>query len=163
MPRVNNNQAGELVRFMETFTTNNQTMFAEYKNGNYVVYSYGHHFPMFANIGGRWIGNGDKYSVTTSRHQNICRPSNVSEYVDTSTLKAMINGKTKEQSEQDVLKFASTVAKLGSLFHTEKEDQNNWKKRMLNTVDGVSFPDNWDSLSEDEKEKRLNKAIEIND
>ena len=91
------------------------------------------------------------------------RISNVSEYVDTSTLKAMINGKTKEQSEQDVLKFASTVAKLGSLFHTEKEDQNNWKKRMLNTVDGVSFPDDWDSLSEDEKEKRLNKAIEIND
>ena len=75
----------------------------------------------------------------------------------------MINGKTKEQSEQDVMKFASTVAKLGSLFHTEKEDQNNWKKRMLNTVDGVSFPDNWDSLSESEKEKRLNKAIEIND
>ena len=34
---------------------------------------------------------------------------------------------------------------------------------MLNTVDGVSFPDDWDSLSEDEKEKRLNKAIEIND
>ena len=163
MPRVSNNQAGEFVRFMETFTTNNQTIFAEYKNGNYVVYSYGHHFPMFAHIKGEWIGNEDKYSVTTSRHQNICRPSNVSKYVNTNTLKELINGKTEEQSEQDVLKFASNVARLGSLFHTEKEDQNNWKKRMLNTVDGLSFPDNWEALSEDEKEKRLNKAIEIND
>ncbi len=73
--------------------------------------------------------------------------------MDTSTLKEKKKSDTKEQSEQDVLKFASTVAKLVSLFHTEKEDQNNWKKRMLNTVDGVSFPDNWDSLSEEKRRK----------
>tara|TARA_R100001463_G_C3481018_1_gene216941 strand:- start:274 stop:717 length:444 start_codon:yes stop_codon:yes gene_type:complete len=43
----------------------------------YVVYSYGHHFPMYIydRQAGIWIGSRDKYSSSTSKHQSQCRPS----------------------------------------------------------------------------------------
>ena len=42
----------------------------------YVVYSYGHHFPVFvydadSNV---WVENCDKYSVTTSKHRSQLHP-----------------------------------------------------------------------------------------
>tara|TARA_R100001530_G_scaffold133603_1_gene107245 strand:+ start:7403 stop:7615 length:213 start_codon:yes stop_codon:yes gene_type:complete len=60
------------------------------------------------------------------------------------------------------LKMASTIASLGSMLggtKTKAEDIA-WKKRMLKTQKGLSFPDDFDSLPEDEQLKRLNKAIE---
>jgi len=53
----------------------------------------------------------------------------------------------------------SAIASLGDVFGKTKKEKNDWKKRMLSTQKGMSFPDNWDSLSEDEKEKRLDGAI----
>lgn len=59
----------------------------------YAVYSYGYHFPMYvydASIK-EWIGNSDKYSVTTSKHQSKCRPRDVKFWMTTDELKGMIN------------------------------------------------------------------------
>lgn len=62
----------------------------------------------------------------------------------------------------DILKSASVVAKMGDVFCDSKKDRNEWKKRMLlATGKPFHFPEDWDELSEDEKEKRLNKVIEI--
>jgi hypothetical protein len=43
----------------------------------YVVYSYGHHFPIYIFAGGQWFANKDKYSCTTSKHQGQARPYSV--------------------------------------------------------------------------------------
>lgn len=61
------------------------------------------------------------------------------------------------------LKLASTIASLGNILgvFNNKTDEIAWKKRMLKTQHGVSFPDDFDSLPEDEKLKRLNGAINI--
>jgi hypothetical protein len=55
------------------------------------------------------------------------------------------------------------VAKMGEIFCDNKEDKNNWKKRMLKAGlgEGVNLPEDFDRLPEDEKERRLNGAIEI--
>jgi len=64
-----------------TFATNEGGSFvydvlADRKN-LYIVYSYGYHFPMYIydRQAGIWIGNQDSYSVSTSRQQSQCRPS----------------------------------------------------------------------------------------
>jgi hypothetical protein len=57
------------------------------------------------------------------------------------------------------LEGASMVALFGDLLCDSQKDKNNWKKRMLNTVEGIEFPDDWDELPEDEKQERLDKAI----
>ncbi len=57
----------------------------------YAVYSYGHHFPMYAHIRGRWYANKDKYSCSTARHKSQCRPSaTITAEVDTDTLTQLI-------------------------------------------------------------------------
>jgi hypothetical protein len=54
------------------------------------------------------------------------------------------------------------LAKMGELLSDDKKEQNDWKKRMLDaglSGLGLDMPDNWDSLSEDDKERRLNSVI----
>lgn len=61
----------------------------------YVVYSYGTHFPMYIydKQMGQWLGNKDKYSQSTTRHQSQTRPSNVEVWLDTDDMKlAVRNG-----------------------------------------------------------------------
>lgn len=54
----------------------------------YAVFSYGAHFPMYVYDYEHhvWVGNSDKYSVTTSKHQSLANPGNVSNWVDTETM-----------------------------------------------------------------------------
>lgn len=63
-----------------------------------------------------------------------------------------------------VMKSTMMVASLGDLFCDNKKDKNDWKKRMLKAGlenRGLQFPEDWDKLSEEEKETRLNKSMEM--
>lgn len=56
----------------------------------YVVYSYGHHFPIYIFAGGQWFANEDKYSQSTSRHQSQARPYSVEmHWLNTSSMKRL--------------------------------------------------------------------------
>ena len=64
--------------------------------------------------------------------------------------------------EYNPLKGALMVSKFMELMKGDDIAQsNNQQKRIFDTVPGLSFPDNWDSLPEVEKNKRLNKIKEI--
>ena len=87
--RVSNKNARSLVVSRRDFTGSN--IFGETNGrGVYAVYSYGYHFPLYANINGQWYGNSDKYSVSTSRHYSQCNPLVPVIMVSTNELKAMI-------------------------------------------------------------------------
>jgi hypothetical protein len=60
-----------------------------------------------------------------------------------------------------ILQLASRVAMMGEFFGTTPKEKNDWKKRMIATVPGISFPDDFDQLPEDVKEQRLNEVIKI--
>ena len=96
------------------------------------------------------------WSVTTSKHINYV----ASEY-----------GLTKEEKKREEiapetdnsLKTIAMVAKMGEIFGANQKEKNDWKARMLKAgleSKGLIMPDDWNTLSEDEKEKRLNRAIE---
>ena len=64
--------------------------------------------------------------------------------------------------EYNPLKGALMVSKFMELMKGDDIAQsNNQQKRIFDTVPGLSFPDDWDSLPEVEKNKRLNKIKEI--
>jgi hypothetical protein len=80
--KVANKNARQYVDGLKEFEGSN--IFAEHtatlspsKKNLYVVYSYGYHFPMYIYDiqAGMWIGNEDSYSMSTSRQQSQCRPS----------------------------------------------------------------------------------------
>ena len=56
--------------------------------------------------------------------------------------------------------FIGNIAKLGNILCNDQKEKNDWKTRMLKAgLPGLSVPEDWNSLTEDEKEKRLNNVI----
>lgn len=59
---------------------------------------------------------------------------------------------------QSEFKTIGAIASLGELFGQTKKEKNDWKLRMIKAGlgnRGLEVPEDWDKLSEDEKEKRL--------
>lgn len=57
----------------------------------------------------------------------------------------------------------ATVAKMGEIFGKDQKEKNDWKTRMLKAGlenKGLQMPDDWNELSEDTKEIRLNAVIQ---
>lgn len=72
---------------------------------------------------------------------------------------AIVNGGERENS---ALKSVAFVAALGDVFGKSPKESNDWKARMLKAGLGglgLSMPDDWDTLNEEEKTRRLNGAI----
>jgi len=55
------------------------------------------------------------------------------------------------------------IAQMGEVLTSSKKESNDWKERMIKAGlgSGIDIPEDWDTLSEDEKESRLNKVIEF--
>ena len=56
------------------------------------------------------------------------------------------------------------IEQMGDILCEDKKDKNDWKLRMLKaglSDKGLSIPEDWETLSEDEKETRLNKVIAL--
>lgn len=76
----------------------------------------------------------------------------------------MVQQKKEKKSNDSFLKTVSVIASIGDIFCDNQKDKNDWKKRMLvaGIPEGVlHMPEDWDQLSEDEKQKRLDGAIAI--
>lgn len=76
--RTSNHKAHELVIAREPFKGSHT--FAEWNGrGQYVVFSYGRHFPLFVydSTTREWYQNSDKYSRTTSKHKVQLHPRGI--------------------------------------------------------------------------------------
>jgi len=73
------------------------------------------------------------------------------------------NGGEAEKKEfESSMRTISAVASMGELFGQTKKEKNDWKARMIKAGlgnRGLQMPEDWDELSEDEKERRLNNVI----
>jgi len=75
-------KAREFVQKLQPFRNNatggkgpkNASLWGEITCDLYVVYSYGRHWPLWANWRGVWFGNTDKYGPTTSKHYSQTHP-----------------------------------------------------------------------------------------
>jgi hypothetical protein len=70
---------------------------------------------------------------------------------------AKLERKPKERTPH--LKAVSTACAIGEILCQTQAEKNAWKKRMLSTVHGISFPEDFDNLPEDEKTLRLDGAL----
>lgn len=134
-------------------------------------YSWGHYAYLY--IDGKYIG--EKKITYYNRAWEA--------YTFQSILKAIVNKFSKsftkrqltlckkfidnpKQAEKDPsmqgLKTIAMIAKMGDIFGNTQKEKNDWKARMLKAGlenKGLIMPENWESLTEAEKEKRLNGAI----
>lgn len=91
MTKTTNSNARLFVQNRQEFTGSNT--FGRWVNGNYVVYSYGLHFPLFVwcAFNAEWYQNSDKYSATTSKHKTQLHPWFFGKSLNTNELQTLIN------------------------------------------------------------------------
>lgn len=79
---------------------------------------------------------------------------------DKQKLKDTFAGKSHEEIKQQ-FGMVGKVASLGEIFGKTKKEKNEWKLRMIRAGlgKGLELPSDWDKLSEDEKERRLDLII----
>ena len=119
------------------------------------VWSYTTHV---ATIKGNELIVHSYWSVTTSKHIN-----HVADVYGLKKVEGKSDEGQKEERDDTIgLKNIAMVAKMGDILCEGKKEKNDWKARMIKAGlenRGLIMPDDWDSLSEDEKERRLNGAI----
>ena len=79
-----------------------------------------------------------------------------------STITKFLKRQRGEYAKQAKSMFNSVamVASIGNLLCPDQKDKNDWKTRMLKAgLPGLDIPADWDSLTENEKENRLNNVI----
>jgi hypothetical protein len=79
-------------------------------------------------------------------------------------LKSVIKngGKVEAKRVKSELKTVAMVASLGAIFGKTQKEANDWKARMIKAGlenKGLIMPEDWETLSEDEKERRLDGVI----
>ena len=93
MGKLSNKEVSSYVNNLKPFETNSGSIFSDggRDKGLYAVYSYGFHFPMYVydTASKQWFGNHDKYSNTTSRHQNCAQPSAKIHWMGTHDMKLL--------------------------------------------------------------------------
>lgn len=92
----------------------------------------------------------DKTKVLTKKQKEYCK-----KWIDT-------GGEVQKKKDLAMLKIAGNIASLGAIFGKDQKESNDWKQRMLEAgIPGLSIPSDWDELSEDEKQIRLDQVIKV--
>lgn len=124
----------------------------------YKVYSYNTHV---ATIDGRKLFQLGYWSQTTQKHINYVAREYGLELVKDDKEHKEAAEKEKEEGSASMLKSISLIAALGDMMGRKPEEKNAWKKRFIEKVPGIIMPDDFDSLPEAEKKRRLDGAIQI--
>ena len=108
----------------------------------------------------------NQWSVTTARHLTWIERFSISSGGNKQDrLKPEEFNKLVKQHihKPDILKTVSTVSAMFGIMCNKNEEKtkNKFQKKFFENIPGMNFPDDWDSLSEEEKSKRLNKVTKI--
>lgn len=72
--------------------------------------------------------------------------------------KNKVDGKKRVDPQ---LKAVAGICALGEILCKKPEERNSFKKRILGTIPGIDFPEDFNSLPETEKQRRLDGAVNL--
>ena len=107
--------------------------------------------------------SSNQWSVTTAKHLYWINPDKDIRVNDFEEQARKILSKDNLISDFDHLKTVSAISSIFSLMANDETEEakrktNDQRKRFYETIEGISFPDDWDSLSVEDQEERLNKT-----
>lgn len=153
---------------MQVNITKNITIKAEYYETRY---SWGHKARIIKNneeVGYRKITyynrTWESYEFETilqSLYENAKQKKTLTAY-ELRQFKKMIDngGRVEAERIQSQMKTTAMVAGLGAIFGANQKESNDWKARMLKAgLPELDMPADWNELSEDEKQARLDGVI----
>jgi len=124
-----------------------------------VYYSYS--TPVAFEIDGILKVSENQWSITTAKHLSWIDNGNKKDRLKADEFNQLLK---QHKPEPDFLKTVSMVSTMfGVMMQTEdKSKVNAQKKRFFDNVQGLNFPEDWDTLPEEEKTKRLEKIENFN-
>ena len=107
--------------------------------------------------------SSNQWSVTTAKHLYWINPDKDIRVNNFEEQARKILSKDNLISDFDHLKTVSAISSIFSLMANDETEEakrktNDQRKRFYETIEGISFPDDWDSLSVEDQEERLNKT-----
>ena len=139
--------------------TTKNCYFVQEKPNLKVYYSYT--TPIALEIDGVLKVSENQWTITTAKHLTWIDGGNKKDRLKPEEFNQLLK---QHKPEPDFLKTVSMVSSMfGVLMHKEdKSKVNEQKKRFFDNVQGLSFPEDWNDLPEEEKSKRLEKIESFN-
>ena len=139
--------------------TTKNCYFVQEKPNLRVYYSY--KTPVALEIDGVLKVSENQWSITTAKHLNWIDGGNKKDRLKPEEFNQLLK---QHKPEPDFLKTVSMVSSMfGVLMHKEDISKvNKQKKRFFDNVQGLSFPEDWNDLPEEEKSKRFEKIESFN-
>ena len=139
--------------------TTKNCYFVQEKPNLKVFYSYS--TPIALEIDGILKVSENQWSMTTAKHLTWIDNGNKKDRLKAEEFNQLLK---QHKPEPDFLKTVSMVSSMfGVLMQTEdKSKVNAQKKRFFDNVQGLNFPEDWETLPEEEKTKRLEKIENFN-
>ena len=139
--------------------TTKNCYFVQEKPNLKVFYSYS--TPVALEIDGILKVSENQWTVTTAKHLSWIDNGNKKDRLKPEEFEKLLR---EHKPLPDFLKTVSMVsAMFGMMTQTEdKSKVNAQKKRFFDNVQGLNFPEDWDTLPEEEKSKRLEKIENFN-
>ncbi len=124
-----------------------------------VYYSY--NTPVALEIDGKLYVSQNQWTITTAKHLSWIDNGNKKDRLNRDEFQKLLK---EHKPEPDFLKTVSMVSAMFGMM-TQAEDKskvNAQKKRFFDNVQGLNFPEDWETLPEEEKSKRLEKIENFN-
>ena len=139
--------------------TTKNCYFIDEKPNLRVYYSY--KTPIALEIDGVLKVSQNQWSITTAKHLNWIDDGNKKDRLKPEEFNQLLK---EHKPELDFLKTVSMVSAMFGILTQGEEKQkiNAQKKRFFDNVQGLSFPNDWNDLPEEEKTKRLEKIESFN-
>ena len=139
--------------------TTKNCYFVQEKPNLKVFYSYS--TPVALEIDGILKVSENQWTTTTAKHLTWIDNGNKKDRLKPEEFEKLLR---EHKPLPDFLKTVSMVSSMfGVMMQTEdKSKVNAQKKRFFDNVQGLNFPEDWDTLPEEEKSKRLEKIENFN-
>jgi len=152
----------------KTYLRSTRNLYFKNEDGMKVFYSYSTPVAFQPVNSAEVVVCENVWSVTTAKHLNWIEdwagyPRKQNRLKRDEFKKAFDQArKMREEGPTDMLKTTGTISKLFGLMSgdMDKGKQLDQKKRFFE-ISGLTFPDDWDSLPIEEKEKRINKVEQV--
>ena len=137
-------------------TTRN--LYYKQEKPNLKVY-YSYTTPVALEIDGVLKVSENQWSVTTGRHLTWIDGGNKKSRLKREEFNQLLK---QHKPEPNFMKSVSMVsAMFGLMCQNDIKTKNKYQKKFFDKVEGMNFPDDWNTLSEKEKSRRLEGATKI--
>jgi hypothetical protein len=139
--------------------TTKNCYFVQEKPNLKVYYSYT--TPVALEIDGVLKVSQNQWSITTAKHLNWIDDGNKKDRLKPEEFNQLLR---EHKPLPDFLKTVSMVSAMFGILTQGEEKQkiNAQKKKFFDNVQGLNFPEDWETLPEEEKSKRLEKIESFN-